>query len=86
MGRGVREQLGAGTWIERGAFAAAGRRQRPAIAAWLPVVLLGAGALLGLALWVKWGFAIAFEAIRTCCFQAARADACVLVRLGPDPG
>jgi hypothetical protein len=48
--------------------AAVGRRQRPAIATWLPVVLLGAGALLGVALWAKWGFAIAFEAIRTYCF------------------
>jgi hypothetical protein len=48
--------------------AAAGRRQRPATFAWLPIVLLGAGALLGVALWAKWGFAIAFEAIRTYCF------------------
>jgi hypothetical protein len=35
---------------------------------WLPLALLGAGALLGIALWAKWGFAIAFEAIRTYCF------------------
>lgn len=43
-------------------------RRRPAIFAWLPVALLGAGVLLGVALWAKWGFAIAFEAIRTYCF------------------
>ena len=48
--------------------AAAGRRRWPAAATWLPVVLLGAGALLGVALWAKWGFAVAFEAIRTYCF------------------
>jgi hypothetical protein len=35
---------------------------------WLPAALIGAGALLGLALWAKWGFAIAFDAIRTYCF------------------
>jgi hypothetical protein len=35
---------------------------------WLPAALLGAGLLLGIALWAKWGFAIAFEAIRTYCF------------------
>ena len=35
---------------------------------WLPVVVLGVGLLLGVALWAKWGFAIAFEAIRAYCF------------------
>ena len=45
-----------------------GRRQRLATSAWLPAALLGAGLLLGVALWAKWGFAIAFEAIRTYCF------------------
>jgi hypothetical protein len=45
-----------------------GRRRRPATFAWVPVALLGAGLLLGVALWAKWGFAIAFEAIRTYCF------------------
>ena len=45
-----------------------GRRRRPATFAWLPAALLGAGVLLGLALWAKWGFAIAFEAILTYCF------------------
>ena len=44
------------------------RRQRPATVAWLPVALLGAGLIVGVALWAKWGFAIAFEAIRTYCF------------------
>ena len=44
------------------------RRERPVAFAWLPVALLGAGMVLGLALWSKWGFAIAFEAIRTYCF------------------
>ena len=44
------------------------REQRPAAFAWLPAALLGAGLLLGVALWAKWGFAIAFEAIRTYCF------------------
>jgi hypothetical protein len=34
----------------------------------LPVALLGAGLFLGVVLWAKWGFAIAFEAIRTYCF------------------
>jgi hypothetical protein len=44
------------------------RGQRLAVFGWLPVALLGAGLLLGVALWAKWGFAIAFEAIRTYCF------------------
>ena len=44
------------------------RKRRPAASAWLPAALLGAGLLLGIALWAKWGFAIAFEAIRTYCF------------------
>jgi hypothetical protein len=44
------------------------RGQRPAAATWLPVALVGAGLILGVALWAKWGFAIAFEAIRTYCF------------------
>jgi hypothetical protein len=44
------------------------RRQRLATFGWLPVALLGAGLLLGVALWAKWGFAIAFEAIRVYCF------------------
>jgi hypothetical protein len=35
---------------------------------WAPVALLGAGALLGLVLWTRWGFAIAFDAIRSYCF------------------
>ena len=43
-------------------------RERPAAYAWLPAALLGAGLLLGVALWAEWGFAIAFDAIRTYCF------------------
>ena len=45
-----------------------GRRQRLPMMAGLPAALLGAGLLLGVALWAKWGWAIAFEAIRTYCF------------------
>ena len=48
--------------------ATGGRRQRRATSAWLPAALLGAGLLLGVALWAKWGVAIAFDAIRTYCF------------------
>jgi hypothetical protein len=44
------------------------RWQRLAAFGWLPVALLGVGLLLGIALWARWGFAIAFEAIRTYCF------------------
>lgn len=44
------------------------RWQRLATFGWLPVALLGAGIFLGLVLWSKWGFAIAFEAIRAYCF------------------
>jgi hypothetical protein len=43
-------------------------KRRPAISAWAPAALLGAGILVGMALWAKWGFAVAFEAIRTYCF------------------
>lgn len=35
---------------------------------WLPPVLIGAGLVLGVALWARWGFVIAFEAIRSYCF------------------
>jgi hypothetical protein len=44
------------------------RRQRLAAFGWLPAAVLGVGLLLGLVLWSKWGFAIAFEAIRAYCF------------------
>jgi hypothetical protein len=44
------------------------RRHRLATFGWLPVALLGAGIVLGLLLWSKWGFAIAFEAVRAYCF------------------
>jgi hypothetical protein len=42
--------------------------QRLATFGWLPVAVLGVGLLLGVTLWARWGFAIAFEAIRTYCF------------------
>jgi hypothetical protein len=42
-------------------------RVRPHALVWLPAVVLGAGLAIGLLLWGKWGFAIAFEAIRTYC-------------------
>jgi hypothetical protein len=42
--------------------------QRLATFGWLPIALLGAGIVLGLVLWSKWGFAVAFEAIRAYCF------------------
>jgi hypothetical protein len=46
-----------------------GRQHQGAVAlAWLPAALLGVGLVLGLALWSKWGFAIAFEAVRAYCF------------------
>jgi hypothetical protein len=45
-----------------------GQGRRVAALAWLPAALLGAGIFLGLVLWSKWGFAIAFEAIRAYCF------------------
>jgi hypothetical protein len=43
-------------------------RSRPSVLVWLPALALGAGLALGLILWGKWGFAIAFEAIRIYCF------------------
>jgi hypothetical protein len=43
-------------------------RKSSAAFGWLPATLIGAGGLLGLALWAKWGFAVAFDAIRTYCF------------------
>ena len=43
-------------------------RSRPSSLVWLPALVLGAGLALGLMLWGKWGFAIAFEEIRTYCF------------------
>lgn len=54
--------------ISSGATTQDRRREHRMGFAWRPVALLGAGLLLGLALWAKWGFAIAFEAIRTYCF------------------
>ena len=45
-----------------------GCRRQLATSAWVPAALLGAGLLLGIALWARWGFAIAFDAIRSYCF------------------
>jgi hypothetical protein len=45
-----------------------GGRRQLATSAWVPAALLGAGLLLGIALWARWGFAIAFDAIRSYCF------------------
>jgi hypothetical protein len=36
--------------------------------AWLAPAVLGAGLVLGLALWAKWGLAVAFDAVRAYCF------------------
>jgi hypothetical protein len=44
-----------------------GPRRRHGAFAWVPAAVLGAGLLLGLAVWAKWGFAVAFEAIRAYC-------------------
>jgi hypothetical protein len=44
------------------------RRRERAAYVWVSAALLGAGVLLGVAFWAKWGFAIAFEAIRAYCF------------------
>jgi hypothetical protein len=43
-------------------------KRRRATYAWVPLALLAAGILVGVALWARWGFAIAFEAIRAYCF------------------
>ena len=43
-------------------------RSQPNALFWLPALVLGAGLAISLLLWGKWGFAIAFEAIRTYCF------------------
>jgi hypothetical protein len=51
----------------RNATATEQSRRRGAYA-WVPLAVLGAGVLVGVALWAKWGFAIAFEAIRVYCF------------------
>jgi hypothetical protein len=47
---------------------AIGQSRRREAYAWVPLAVLGAGVLVGVALWAKWGFAIAFEAIRVYCF------------------
>lgn len=43
-------------------------QRRRARLAWLPAAVLGAGLVLGVALWAKWGLAVAFETIRAYCF------------------
>jgi hypothetical protein len=35
---------------------------------WLPLTVLGLGLALGVVLWAKWGFLIAFDALMTFCF------------------
>ena len=35
---------------------------------WLPLTVLGLGLALGVFLWAKWGFLIAFDALMTFCF------------------
>ncbi len=35
---------------------------------WLPLLVIGAGLVLGLGLWARWGFLVAFEALRAYCF------------------
>jgi hypothetical protein len=44
------------------------RPRRAAAFGWRPIALIGAGLVLGVALWAKWGFAVAFDAIRSYCF------------------
>ena len=35
---------------------------------WLPLAVLGLGLALGVVLWAKWGFLIAFDALISFCF------------------
>jgi len=35
---------------------------------WPPLLVIGAGLALGIGLWAKWGFLIAFETVRAYCF------------------
>jgi hypothetical protein len=54
--------------LRAGAAARAGHGardpERPGAPFWLPALVLAAGVVL----WAEWGFAVAFEAIRTYCF------------------
>jgi hypothetical protein len=34
---------------------------------WLPLLVIGAGLAFGVVLWAKWGFLVAFEAVRAYC-------------------
>ena len=43
-------------------------RGRSSLLGWLPLAVIGAGLALGLVLWAKWGFLIAFETLRSYCF------------------
>lgn len=40
----------------------------PSPLGWVPLLVIGAGLAFGLVLWSRWGFLIAFEAIRSYCF------------------
>jgi hypothetical protein len=41
---------------------------RAGLLGWLPLLVIGAGLAIGLVLWAKWGFLIAFETLRSYCF------------------
>ncbi len=43
-------------------------RARPQLLIWLPALVLGAGLVLGVVLWARWGLVIAFETVRAYCF------------------
>ena len=48
--------------------AARSERARGMPWAWLPLAVLGLGLALGVVLWAKWGFLIAFDALMSFCF------------------
>ena len=43
-------------------------RGGPSLLVWLPLLVIGAGLALGLGLWARWGFLVAFETLRAYCF------------------
>ena len=43
-------------------------RRAPGALFWVPALVLAAGLAAGVALWDRWGLAVAFEAIRAYCF------------------